>query len=126
MAKILVVDDSKLMRDFIKDSLTDLSFEVLKASNGDEALKIMDELGTEIDGIFCDCEMPVMDGPTFIRKMRSDARFKNKPVIGMTGEDENKKLLFEAGAQIVLKKPFSLKVLEDAVKIIETFKKAIC
>lgn len=124
MAKILVVDDNSGILDFLEEGLATFSYKVLRASNGEEALGLIESSNEEIDGIFCDCEMSVMDGPTFIRKIRSDPRFSNIPVIGMTGKSGNRQLLFDAGAQNVLNKPFGLEALEGAVNIIRSFKQS--
>lgn len=123
MAKtILVVDDKGGILDFMEEALDGLSYEVLRASNGKEALETL-KYNKGIEGIFTDCTMPEMDGLSLIKKVRELGI--GIPIIAMTGDDRNIKPLFEAGAQNVLKKPFNLAAIKDAIEIIEHFKQSI-
>ena len=63
--KALVVDDSLVMRQMVSFTLRDAGLEVEAASNGEEALKLVEK--QNFDLIVTDLNMPVMDGITFIR-----------------------------------------------------------
>ncbi|MES0447745.1 MAG: response regulator, partial [Desulfobacterales bacterium] len=92
--KILVVDDSSLMRSFAKGSLKQLKLNnVDEAENGEEALvKLKDDM---YDLILSDLHMPNMDGLELLRAVRSDSNLKDIPFIMMT-LDGKKDVLLEA------------------------------
>lgn len=114
MKKILVVDDSNILRRIITFNLKSAGYEVLEAVNGKEGL---DKINSENpDMVFLDIMMPIMDGFTVLKQLQ-----KNKcevPVIVLTakgGEDDEGTAL-NLGAKKVLTKPFSPKLLIDTVK----------
>jgi two-component system chemotaxis response regulator CheY len=92
--KILVVDDSSLMRSFAKGSLKQLKLNnVDEAENGEEALiKLKKEM---FDLILSDLHMPNMNGLELLRAVRSDSNLKDIPFIMMT-LDGKKDVLLEA------------------------------
>jgi two-component system chemotaxis response regulator CheY len=92
--KVLVVDDSSIMRNFAKDSLKRLNItNVTEAEDGKVALT---ELKKETyDLILSDLHMPNMDGLELLRAVRSDSNLKDIPFIMMT-LDGKKSLLLEA------------------------------
>lgn len=73
--KILFVEDEITIREHIANSLSYIVKEVKEAANGLEALEVMENFTPDI--IISDLEMPLMNGPEFIKKVRSD----NKDVI---------------------------------------------
>lgn len=85
MKKVLVVDDEKEIRELIKDKLLQNKFEVITASNGDEALNICKSNPPGL--ILLDIAMPEMDGYETCRKLKQDKNMKNIPVIFLTGKD---------------------------------------
>jgi two-component system, chemotaxis family, chemotaxis protein CheY len=106
---ILVVDDSKSMRMVLRKTLEISGFrigEYLEASNGQEALDVME--GKWIDLILCDIHMPVMDGFGFIRSLRQRDINKDTPVVFVTTEANEDRLrdLMESGASGYIRKPF--------------------
>jgi two-component system chemotaxis response regulator CheY len=104
--KILVVDDSSLMRGFAKSSLKQLKLNnVTEAEDGVEALA---ELKKEkYDLILSDLYMPNMDGLELLKAVRSDRDLKNIPFIIMTinKKKESLKEALEAGLNDYLIKP---------------------
>ena len=110
--KVLVVDDSLTVRVYHSSLLRSLGFDVDMASNGLEALeKCMQE---KYDLIFSDINMPVMDGYTFVRKLRKLDDYKEIPVVFVTtmdDENEKKKGLL-AGANLYVVKPIDNEVLK--------------
>lgn len=102
--KILIVDDEKEIRDLISIYLENEGFEVIKACNGIEALKILEV--EEVDLIVLDIMMPEMDGIKTCLKIRED---KNMPIIMLSakGEDMDKILGLTTGADDYLTKPFN-------------------
>ena len=80
--QILIVDDSPAMRAFIRRVVRLSGMEVdqyVEAGNGQEALEQLAK--HRIDAVLTDINMPVMDGETFVRKMREDGPFQATPVI---------------------------------------------
>lgn len=106
---VLIVDDSRSMRKVIWKILRMLGFELgecLEASNGQEALDILE--GKWIDLILADVNMPVMDGVEFMRSLREKNICGDTPVIFITTEaNENRlKQLMDLGASGYIRKPF--------------------
>ena len=90
---VLIVDDSKSMRKVILKTLQLSGFELgecLEASNGQEALDILE--GKWIDLILSDVHMPVMDGFGFIRSLKEKDIFRDTPVVFVTTEANEDRL----------------------------------
>lgn len=102
-AKVLVVDDEKDIRELINFYLNKEGFEVLEASNGEEALEIFEN--EYIDLGIIDVMMPVMDGFELVENLKE---FKDVPVIMLTAKGESKDKLrgFSVGADDYVVKPF--------------------
>jgi two-component system, chemotaxis family, chemotaxis protein CheY len=112
--RILVIDDSEHVRAVIRMTLKFKGYEVETAENGSEGLKLAMEDG--FDAIFCDIEMPVMGGVEFVEKYR-EARGDRTPVIILTAEEGNAaRAAIQAGASMVLTKPFEPIRLLDEVE----------
>ncbi|MFH2129492.1 MAG: response regulator [bacterium] len=110
MKKIMIVDDSSTSRMFVKRCLqTVLSgqdeMEYLEAGNGKEALAKMKS--TPVDLALIDLNMPVMDGATLLRWMKSSPKLTLIPVVVITSVDSpaNRDELLKLGASHVLSKP---------------------
>lgn len=104
--KILIVDDSMMVRQMVTFTLQEAGFEVLEAENGQVAL---DKLGPNaVDLIVTDLNMPVMDGITMIAQARQLAKAKFIPILMLTTESqpEMKAKGKAAGATGWLVKPF--------------------
>lgn len=101
--KILVVDDSPVVRRFHSNILKMAGFVVDNASDGVEALE--KALINDYDLILSDINMPNMDGITFIQRYREEG--KETPVIFITTQEEaiHKKKSYEAGVNLYLVKP---------------------
>ena len=114
--KILVIDDESRMRKLVRDFLTKKEYEVLEASNGEEAMEIFYE-DKDIDLLILDVMMPKMDGWEVCREVRKTSRV---PIIMLTAKaDERDELLgFELGVDEYVTKPFSPKILVARVEAI--------
>lgn len=122
-ARILIVDDLRLVRKLIRDTLTELGFtQVEDATDGTEAfhkLQAAKEAGTPFQLVFCDWNMPVMSGFDFLVKCRADEIYKKLPIIMVTAESDQANVLkaLKAGATDYIVKPLSkaslLKKLES-------------
>ena len=107
--KILVVDDEVRMRKIVRDFLVKSNYEVVEASNGQEALDIFFE-DKSISLVVLDVMMPVLDGWETIKEIR---KYSKVPVIMLTARsDEHDELMgFELGVDEYITKPFSPKIL---------------
>ena len=114
--KILVVDDESRMRKLVRDFLIKKDFEVLEASNGEEATDIFFEI-KDIALVILDVMMPKMDGWAVCREIRAHSKV---PIIMLTAKaDEQDELMgFELGVDEYISKPFSPKVLVARVEAI--------
>lgn len=103
-SKILVVDDEKEIRDLIAIYLKNEGFQVLKASNGKEALEMLNE--EEVHLIILDIMMPKMDGIEACMKIREE---KSMPIIMLSAKAEDMDKIFglTTGADDYMTKPFN-------------------
>lgn len=114
MATILVVDDEQEIADLVEIYLTNDGFEVMKASDGEECLKKLEE-HPEIRVIILDVMMPKMDGMETCRRIR---RNSNIPIIMLSAKtaDMDKILGFGTGVDDYVTKPFNPLELTARVK----------
>ena len=107
--KVLVVDDESRMRKLVKDFLTVKGFQVIEASDGEEAVDVFFDQ-KDIALIILDVMMPKMDGWQVCREIREHSRV---PVIMLTARSEERDELqgFELGVDEYISKPFSPKIL---------------
>ena len=110
---ILIVEDEERMRKLLRDYFKSSGFSTLEAANGVEALKVFKE--NKIDLLILDIMMPYMDGFTVCNKVRKTSE---TPIIILTakGEEEDKLLGYELGADDYVTKPFSPKILVAKAK----------
>jgi DNA-binding response OmpR family regulator len=113
--KILVVDDKAELRTLLKQYLTQEGFDIVTASNGQEALFVARH--EKPDLILLDIMMPEMSGFEFIRSFNREA---DTPIILLTAKlDENDKVLgLELGADDYITKPFSPRELTARVRAV--------
>jgi two-component system, chemotaxis family, chemotaxis protein CheY len=119
--KILLVDDSRTMRNVQKKILNDLGYtNISEASDGLEALEV--SAAETPDLIMLDWNMPNMDGITFLRKYRETDT--ETPIIMVTTEAEKARVIeaIKAGVNNYVVKPFTPDVLRQ--RIAETNTKA--
>ena len=104
--KVLVIDDSEMMRQMVSFTLREANFEVVEAVNGQDGLQKIE--GEKLDLILTDLNMPVMDGISFIRNARALAATRYTPILMLTTESQAEKKAAgkAAGATGWLVKPF--------------------
>ncbi|WP_018591729.1 response regulator transcription factor [Terrisporobacter glycolicus] len=112
-SKILVVDDEKEIRNLIEIYLKNEGYTVIKASNGEEALKVLEK--EEIQLMILDIMMPKMDGMEVCRRVREHL---NIPILMLSAksEDMDKIAGIMTGADDYLTKPFNPLELSVRVK----------
>lgn len=119
MAKtIMIVDDSASLRQVVSIALKGAGYDVLEASNGQDALGKLD--GRKVNLVVSDVNMPVMDGITFVKEMKKLPNYKFTPVIMLTteGSDDKKKEGQMAGAKAWVVKPFQPDQMLKAVSML--------
>lgn len=112
---VLVVDDEKSLRDFVRKNLEVRDYKVVTASNGFEAMTLFNS--EKIDLIILDIMMPHLDGLETTKRIR---QMSIVPIIILTalGEESDKVKAFDYGADDYLTKPFGVSELLGRVKAV--------
>jgi CheY-like chemotaxis protein len=111
---ILLVEDDDDIRAVIVEVLHDAGFDVISAANGREALEKLAQL-QPWELIVLDLMMPVMNGWEFRRAQLADERIRDVPVLLMSGVADAREAQRGLGSAGVLRKPFTVDDLVDAV-----------
>ena len=114
----LIVDDSSVMRKIVERSVRQAGIDltsVFQAGNGVEALAVLAE--NRVDLIFCDINMPVMDGLEFVKQLSGVEIARGVPVIMITTEGNESHVVqaLSAGARGYIRKPFTPEHVRDSV-----------
>ena len=111
--RILVVDDEQSIRTIVEYALKDAGFDVVTAARGDDALAVMER--EAVDLVVLDVMLPGIDGLEVCQKIRAE---RNVPIIMLSarGEELDKVLGLELGADDYVTKPFSPRELVSRVK----------
>jgi two-component system chemotaxis response regulator CheY len=117
--KILVVDDSRIMRNIVKNTLKqmfNLEDGFVEASNGEEAWSVLQS--SAIDLVLLDWNMPLLNGVDLLRRLRQSDKFKALPVIMVTSEAAKYNVVeaVKAGINDYLVKPVTEKNLFEKVR----------
>ena len=125
---ILIVEDNADIRDYVKQSFTDL-YDVRSAENGKEGLERAFEIMPSL--IVSDIMMPEMDGVEMTRRLKEDVRTSHIPIILLTAKETeaDREEGYASGADSYLTKPFSSSLLQSRInnlllqrmKLTETF-----
>jgi len=113
MRRILLVDDSRGVRRMLEASLQPWGFEVQHAENGAQALTLLKT--TPVDLVFLDINMPVLDGPSLLRIMRSQGIMA--PVVLVTTGVASPVVVatVKLGAREYVSKPFAPQKIREVV-----------
>lgn len=113
-ARVLVVDDEKNVRDLLYSFLTAAGYQVILASNGEQAIELA--TSERPKAIILDVKMPGIDGVETCRRLRKEEKTRFIPVIMVTAFGSTKTEAFDAGADDLINKPFNLADLAVRVK----------
>lgn len=115
--KILVIDDSPLVRKLSEVSLQEAGYEVFTAQNGEDGLKIAENVNPDL--ILVDFIMPKMTGSQFCTLLKGKEKLKNTPILLITGKGEavGKAFIEKYGVQDYFVKPFKSEDLIEKVEI---------
>lgn len=113
MARILVTDDSEIIRNLLRDYLSDLGFDVDLATDGQEGID--KALSGEYDIVVCDIHMPRKNGYQVYKEV---SRKKPRLAFVMTDSlpDQLAELAQQAGACVTLTKPFDLDEVKETIE----------
>ena len=116
--RILLVDDSSIVRKMLLKTLNLSGLEVssvFEASNGKEGLDILDK--EWVDLVFLDINMPIMNGMEFMRELRGNDSLKETPVVVVSteGSKERREELDNLHVKAFIRKPVTPEVLSQTV-----------
>jgi len=113
MAKVLIIDDSAIIRDLLREYLTDLGHVVYQAKDGQEGIE--KALAGDYAAVFCDIHMPKKNGYQVYREV--SAR-KPELVFIMTDSlpDQLAEMAQKEGAHHCLTKPFDLEQVKETLQ----------
>jgi CheY-like chemotaxis protein len=115
--RILVVDDDVVIRSMVAEALEFEGYEVSRASDGSEALRITDRWRPDV--IVLDLMMPGMDGWTFREEQRKRPRIANIPVVILSANRMLKERTVSLDPALVIAKPFDLgSFLDDIERVL--------
>ena len=116
LPQLLVVDDSEMNREILKEILGK-EYQILEACDGEEALKMLEQYGTEISLVLLDIIMPKMDGFEVLAYMNRDKWIEDIPVIMISSEGSESYIrrAYELGASDYISRPFDAKVVYQRV-----------
>lgn len=116
---VLIVDDSPVMRSFIRRVLGLSGFEVgecTEAGNGQEALSLLS--AHRVDVILTDINMPGMNGEELLCRLRDDGTLRRIPAVVISTDATNERIvrMIELGARGYMSKPFTPEALRDELE----------
>ena len=114
---VLIVDDSITVRELLSLTFAKVGYRVEQAKDGQDAWEKL-RAGLPCDMIFCDIEMPRMDGLELLSRLQKDARLKEIPVAMLTsrGADRHRQSAIQFGAKGYFTKPYLEEELLSASK----------
>ena len=115
--RILVVDDSVTVRMYHRHILGAAGYIIDEAENGMEALEKINE--HEYDLFLVDINMPILDGYSFVKRMRESLGYETPVIMISTEADENDKTIaYNSGANLYQVKPAGTDELLNSVKFL--------
>ena len=118
--KILVVDDEPGVRGFLRDLLAEEGYEVVLASDGEEALGLAELENPEV--ILLDINMPGIDGLEVCKRLKAREETRYIPIIIITALDDRGFLAYLEGADDFITKPFNSMELTFRVRSMHRIK----
>jgi two-component system chemotaxis response regulator CheY len=117
--RILVADDDPVIRHLVAAIVKKEGYDVVTASDGREAYRIM-QLDADFQAAIFDMMMPHLEGLDLIRHMSTEKRLMRIPVMMITSEPDLKLMAnsFAAGATVYLSKPFTTEQLQTTLQML--------
>ncbi len=116
---VMIVDDSRSMRSFVRRVMDLSGFEVdscFDAANGAEALALLH--AHPVDIILTDINMPEMNGEEFVRELEQEEKFRSIPVVVVSTDATQNRIrrMLDLGAKGYVVKPFSPEALRGELE----------
>ena len=115
MKTVMVVDDSRIMRNIVKNTFEVLKIpaQYLEAADGKSAMQLL--LSNKVDLVLLDWNMPHLSGLDFLKQVRSMDQYKDLPIIMVTSESAKFNVIeaVKAGVTAYITKPFNDKVFME-------------
>ena len=104
----------------IRRILLELGYEVCEASNGREALDVLEAEHAAVDLVLADWNMPEMNGLELVKRLRQDTEYGHLKVIMVTTETELAQMAsaLDAGANEYVMKPFTKSILKEKLELL--------
>ncbi len=114
--KILVVDDNQDSRELVVKILKKVGYQMIEAVDGEEALE--KAIAENPDLILMDISIPKIDGYEVTRRLKSQVKFKDTPVIALTAHamKGDKEKAFDAGCDGYISKPINIHEFPEQIK----------
>jgi len=114
---VLIVDDSITVRELLSMTFNKVGYRVEQARDGQEAWEKL-RSGLPCDLVFCDIEMPRMDGLELLSRMQKDPSLSHLPIAMLTsrGADRHRQMAVQLGAKGYFTKPYLEEALLDAAQ----------
>jgi chemotaxis protein histidine kinase CheA/CheY-like chemotaxis protein len=114
---VLIVDDSITVRELLSMTFNKVGYRVEQARDGQEAWEKL-RSGLPCDLVFCDIEMPRMDGLELLSRIQKDASLNHLPIAMLTsrGADRHRQMAVQLGAKGYFTKPYLEEALLDAAQ----------
>ena len=105
--QILLVEDNEINRQVASEILEKAGCVVRTANDGQAAVQLVNQMGSQLDAVLMDVQMPVMDGYTATRAIRGDPAWQSLPIIAMTAHalEEDRRQSLAAGMNAHITKP---------------------
>lgn len=116
--KVIVADDSQVMRMIIEKIVKALGYQAIHAGNGQEVLSVLEKGFQDIDLILLDWNMPVMDGLETLTRIKKIDPECDIPILMVSTESEDDKVrqAMNAGAGGYISKPFTAETLGAVIR----------
>lgn len=115
-ATILVVEDNDMNMQLAEYLLEEGGFAILKASSGEEALELTRRVLPDL--ILMDLHLPVLDGLSVVRRMKSEPRTRQVPILALTAHAMrgDRERFLEAGCDGYISKPIDVRTFIDDIR----------
>ena len=115
--KVIVADDSRVMRKIINNVVESLGHDPVEAINGQHVMEILNS-DDSIGLVLLDWNMPMLNGLEVIKNMQNDDRFRTIPIVMVSTESERKNITeaLKAGAKNYITKPFTPQDLASKIQ----------
>ena len=117
---ILLADDNLPSRELMREILEASGHLIVEAANGRDALDLIRQNQPEL--VFLDLQMPVLDGFSVIRELRTDVRFRRLPVVAVTASAMlgDRERAIAAGFDSYIAKPIHLGEVREQVRLLSS------